>query len=63
MYRAIFMTADLLVLDGNCVEACPTGYTVDDSLRTCVSCNGGLCPKGSNFMSGVNKCERSFAVA
>ena len=46
MYRAIFMTADLLALDGNCVEACPTGYTVDDNLRTCVSCNGGLCPKG-----------------
>ena len=45
MYRAIFMTADLLPLDGNCVEACPTGYTVDYSLRTCVSC-GGLCPKG-----------------
>lgn len=38
---------DLVVLDGNCVEACPEGYTVDDSLRACVSCNDGPCPKGN----------------
>ena len=51
------MTADLLALDGNCVEACPTGYTVDDSLRTCVSCIGGLCPRG---IGRVNACRRIF---
>ena len=47
------MTADLLALDGNCVEACPIGYTVDDNLRACVSCNGGLCPRG---IGRVNAC-------